>query len=118
MAIPADGHGFSTHHRAHPSVLCASCGSRFDAGGATTGARVRCPLCAEVVELANVIAEKRRYRSRAPLTFGANGGPRRRRKRIVVPVALIALTLLVYFAFCLANPDLNPASLWHTFKHW
>jgi hypothetical protein len=62
MAIPAGADGFTFRHRAPPRVVCASCGSRFESGGATTGDRVRCPMCREVVQLAHVIAERRRHR--------------------------------------------------------
>jgi hypothetical protein len=34
--------------------------------GVTTGALVRCPLCGETVEVAELVASKRRYRSRTP----------------------------------------------------
>jgi len=124
VVIRAGFSGFSLRHRARPLVLCASCGTRFDGGGATTGDRLRCPLCAEVVELDGVHTERRLYRSRAPLTFG--GGqpePRRKKKRPVVgsvptPVALIALTLIAFFAFCVAFPHLSPVEALSHFPHW
>lgn len=87
MGIPADAHGFfSVRHRAQPLVLCASCGSRFDSGGATTGDRVRCPMCREVIELAQMIAEKRRYRHHTP---PPSGQPRRLRHRDTAGVVLL-----------------------------
>jgi hypothetical protein len=108
--------GFSFRHRARPVVLCASCGTRFDADGAT--------LCAEVVELDGVRSERRHYRSRVPLEFGG-GRPvtRRAKKRAVVgsvptPVVLIVFTLVVLFAIWVAFPDLSPVAALHHFTDW
>ena len=116
--------GFSFRHRARPVVLCASCGTRFDADGATTGDRLRCPLCAEVVELDGVRSERRHYRSRVPLEFGG-GRPatRRAKKRPVVgsvptPVVLIAITLVVFSAIWVAFPDLSHVAALHHFTDW
>lgn len=124
METRAGFSGFSFRHRARPVVLCAACGTRFDADGATTGDRLRCPLCAEVVELEGVHTERREYRSRAPLTFG--GGrpePRRTKKRPVVgsvptPVALIAATLIVFFLVWVAFPELSPVAALTHFRNW
>jgi hypothetical protein len=60
MRISMDGRGCEAPSESPTQVLCASCGSRFEAHGATTGARVRCPLCREVVQVAERMAERRR----------------------------------------------------------
>jgi DNA-directed RNA polymerase subunit RPC12/RpoP len=49
-----------------PPVLCAACGSRFDAEGATTGDRVSCPMCGVVVEVAGMTVERRRVKKSPP----------------------------------------------------
>jgi DNA-directed RNA polymerase subunit RPC12/RpoP len=64
MAISHEAGSPSLPGGPHAGVICAACGAKFESDGIATGARVRCPLCREVVEVAELVATKRRYRSR------------------------------------------------------
>lgn len=81
--------------RRPPRVQCAVCGSRFESSGAATGARLRCPLCSEEVEVDRLVQEKRRVpsqRAQAP-DLDANRVPRRSKRRVVETLALLLLLL-------------------------
>lgn len=85
MDIQADGAVFGERGGTRPEVHCAACGSRFESADAAPGARLRCPLCQEVVELAGLIARKRRVptaSSKARIDMGiATATPARRAPR-------------------------------------
>lgn len=88
-------------------MLCAACGSKFEMEGVETGARVRCPLCGETVEVAELVASKRRYRSRTHHPI--EGGRRiskttyRRSLRVVVVAAVIAGAAVALWCGVLAD---------------
>ena len=86
MAIPADARGLGVSPARPDQVECASCGARFRDANAEPGARIRCPMCREVVEVARLIAERRRVATAAgsPRIDMGVAKPSRRRARTVV----------------------------------
>ncbi len=87
-----------------PGVICAACGAKFRSEDAATGARVRCPLCREVVEVAELVATKRRYRSRTPRAPDAarriSGTKYRRLVRVfALGIAIAGAAATLWFAW-------------------
>jgi len=105
--------GFSASEGAGPLVGCVACGTRFDSGGATTSDRVQCPICGEVVVLAELVAERRRYRPRFHAAVSASRGASRRvrARRAAGALLLLFACVVIALAFTPWAEELR-ISLW------
>jgi len=92
-------------------ILCAACGSLFPAGDVSPGASVRCTLCGAVVEIAQVVVEKRPVRRTGDATFledaerRARPVPRERiRRALVVLAVVLALATVSAVVYACRDP--------------
>jgi hypothetical protein len=98
-------------------VLCASCRRLFDAKRPTTGERVRCTHCREIVEIGfPVVRKSRRHSSRTSIATWVDT-PRNAGSEAVVRAAIVvALLAAVVFLVPVVSgveASLEPALVFH-----